>query len=870
MNKKAIPLTFFSLCLFACSPTNNESSSSIQDSSSSSSQVDDGDGNQYVNPVDEFNNEELANLETQSNEGALIYQSNRLKNAVQAKYSTDDRNDYVVSNSKMQFTHRLAASESSPSSSKLISSFKNSKGKDYFVNSFDAYVRSGEDVAYAKNSPSKIRINTTKLGYYYYETNVRDFDMSDFGYDVMLEKKFHTFSDDLRSQFRIVAQGTSSVDAIGVELKLVKTTVEKFEIFDGTSTTTSLTNSSYTGDKVQYIAFDIKDAGTFGLVFYGGAKVSLTDDGRHLILRQETINSAGKLIYGQDLEVYNRIYNDETHSFDGIKAANKLEQDPYTNKDISVDTSVDNASFVGYNPVRGVYQFHINGMNFNTSYYSTPDKKFYEKITVKNRDDRSVYFYVNSDYPLEASMVIDENEMQIPVPTQVMKNFGHENEEPIYETGDPFYGDVIIPYLARNGKTSKFSIVNVMQNWGNFPLKQLSSISYFISYYHLSTGVTETNCIAPYYSLSAYYNRFNYGWILPDFRGPSGEIWGADPQYNSVGIMCLPRFMERANLPNYQSAKINSSGLTYADIEYSYLLDDGDISFTLRHVETPQVDESRTKYRLSLDVLKDNTTLSPEDFSFFSCSSRNTNFRKYAYLNEKGEKAVIDSPKKESKAIHNLQNQKSYFTMYDKDNATLEDNNFGLLVSKSKLNGEDLPLAMYASYGELQKRQDYLALTTQEEMTLKKGDHIELDVILLPYGDEGKMEEVGDNIEKVYADSIIDPFKASNINGANNNDGPIIEVEAKDNVSDAYFVGGAMKDYSVNQTIKCTGFNKLAKPIIKKGTELKEYNYTKTVPFEGYTVSYENGKFDYSFVIKKENATERYQLSLANKQEIKI
>lgn len=850
MKRRLLVLSWFSLFLLGCA--SNSESSSID---SSEEEI----NSDYVQPIEKYDELEETKLKNNSSMGASIYQANRLKNGVQAYYSSDERDSYVIKNTTMQLTNRLSG-DSSGSSSKLVSSFKNSKGKDYFTNSLDAYVRFGSDYAYAKKASSNVRVNTTKLGYYYYESNIRDYDMSELGYDLMLEKKFHVFSDSLRSQFRVVSQGNTSLDAVGLELKFLRESVSSIAIKDESGIHTDLVDGS-TSYNALYAAFDIKDVGVIGLIFPGGGNISLSITKKHITLRQEVTLASRSLKSGSDLDLYNRIYNDETHSFDGIEKASQIENDPYTSNEIEVDTSIDGAYFEGYDPRRGVYQFHIDGMNFYTSYYKTPDKKFYEKIKVKSRDNRSVYFYVHSTLPLEGSMIIDENGMQIPLPTEVMKNFGHENEEPIYETGDPFYGDVIFPFVAEKDQTKIFSVVNVMQNWGNFPIKQLSSISYFTAYYHLSTGVTETNCIAPYYALNANYNRYNWGWVLPDFRGPSGENWGSDPQYNSVGIMCSSRFMERASLPNYQGSLIKNSGLTYADLEYSYVTDEGDMKFTMRHVEMPQNDESRTQYHVTYEILKD-TTLDTTDFSFFSCSGRNATYGYYSYLDENNEHVVISSTKQESGKLHNLHEGTSYFSMYGKDNSTLEENNFGLIVKSSTLNGNSLPLAMYSEFGAIKKKYDYLALTTKENLSLKQGDKIELEVILLPYGDEGKMKDQGDNVIKVYHDSAVDPIKAIENVGEAVDDSFIPTIKAKDNKADATFIGGSYQNNPVNYTVKFTGFDKLGVPSIKMGEELSEYKYSKTVPFEGYTVSYENGEFQYSFVIKKTSENARYQISI--------
>ncbi len=65
--------------------------------------------------------------------------------------------------------------------------------------------------------------------------------------------------------------------------------------------------------------------------------------------------------------------------------------------------------------------------------------------------------------------------------------------------------------------------------------KQISSVQFFVPYYHLSTGVTETNCIAPYYV-----DGKNL-WTLPDFRAMSAPLWAGQPQHTSGGRLYFLR-----------------------------------------------------------------------------------------------------------------------------------------------------------------------------------------------------------------------------------------------------------------------------------------------------------------------------------------
>jgi len=627
----------------------------------------------YINNIADIDEKEIANLSEQHYLGKTIYQSNRIKNAVQGRYDDVDRCNYIVSNSTMQLTHKLIHKTGDVSSSKVVSSFKNSKGGEYFVNSMDVYTRKGTDYVYGRDYDSSTRVNTNKMGYYYYEVNVRDYNFSKLGFDVNVEKTFHTYSDQLRTNFRAIAAGKTSIDAIGFELKIDKTTIKEIEYYDGNKIYNELKEDIVSSKGMQYIGFHIFNVGVIGVIFPNGSLVSLTSNSRIISIKQETPVVGQVLSATEDVSVNNRIYNDETYNFKGLRDANKIEQSPYGEDSFTVDTSKDKAKYLGYDFARGVYKFYIDSMNFYQATYLYPDKKFIEDITIHSKDDRQIYIYIQSDSSNEGASIIDKNGLQLPIPIELCKNFGHEHEEPIYEPNDSNYGVFLFPIITETGKDLNFKLISVMKNWGNYDVKQLSSISYSIGYYHMSTGSTETNCIAPYFTNNLEtYEDFGFGWFIPDFRGPSGERWPVDPQYNSVGITCIPTNNNARVKATYQKSDFVSSGTAYNDLNYSYISDDGLYKFTLRHVEMAQNDESRTYYEMDFEMLKD-TTLKSKAFSFFGFGGRNTIFDKYAYLDEKGNHTIVNANQEiGSTAFYPLQKGTSYMSVYDREDKDVE------------------------------------------------------------------------------------------------------------------------------------------------------------------------------------------------------
>ena len=166
------------------------------------------------------------------------------------------------------------------------------------------------------------------------------------------------------------------------------------------------------------------------------------------------------------------------------------------------------------------------------------------------------------------SGLLDDTKTLIPIPMQVCKNFKGEIEEP-FTLIDPAYGDTFFP-LRLNANEEAGLPFESLSELGQLSLKQLSSIQFHISYYHLSTGVTESNCIAPYFVYG------KDGWTLPDFRGASGIMWDSQPQFNSVGRLYFLSYQKDRNIGSeYTGSHIRCAGQTYVDMDYSYVSDCG-------------------------------------------------------------------------------------------------------------------------------------------------------------------------------------------------------------------------------------------------------------------------------------------------------
>ena len=845
----------------------------------------------------------------------LVY-AKSLENGVNGTFDNAAKEHYTITNQNVSLTHAVNVPASETAGQRQVTSLKNLKGGTYVSNTMDVFVLTTSNTEkYAKNSTDIISttwpngynktekacapyVNTTRLGYYYYEVNVRNLN---FGDNLYLDKTYHVYSDRMYQVYRLINSNSSAVSTIKqvtFQTMIPKSSVTKFEIRNGDTITTSYSSNALGSTEFRYAAFDIEGVGVLAFINTStDCSFWLMQDNDNYYFRQ--VKKVGTLEAGGEVSFGTRVYTDTTHDFSGMRAADEIERNPLTADDITVtghSTSLDGTGFVGYDKLKGHYVMNIAGSGFADA-YGEPDKKYIDNIKVVAKDDRDVFFMVHSTCPLEGAALTDKNDLLIPMGLEVMKNFGHEVEEPIYDPADKMYGDTLFPVKLAKGKTLEFSLVNVYQNWGKYPLKQISSISYYVSYYHMSTGVTETNCLAPYYS--TYLNKDDVGsWILPDFRGMSNdgqtyEEGGSEKhsgiQNNSVGALNgvsngSSLSSSDADLGIYQGSDIHSSGLTYADMNYSYTSKNGSYDVVYRHVEMPQTDEGRTYYTVEISF-KQATSLKYADFSIFSFDARVNGdyYKNAAYIDANGNKQVvsIDSTKlqsttsiinKWSPTLYKLNKGSSYFTYYNMVRDGIhESGNFALIVKDYAItvNGQasDIGLAFYND--RIKRNSAYSnrgSLTIAENTTFAAGDKITVNVILLPYG-KGSGESDISSVEKVYKDSATEALKVTATKGAVVEDDFIATVRATSyGVAEFTLSGGAIKNSEVNYAIRVKGLKKLGKLKVEKKNASGEWETVElasTDGFDGYSVIYEkDGTLEYSFIVTKTESDVTYRVSV--------
>lgn len=254
---------------------------------------------------------------------------------------------------------------------------------------------------------------------------------------------------------------------------------------------------------------------------------------------------------------------------------------------------------LGYDAASGLYPIHVpahqTAFGFEAA-YKNPDRRMATGITVSNDTypRRVVVKCVTGVGGLEAAVVADRYGFPLPVPAFVCKNFAGEKEEP----DDTAFGDSYFPLFLNAGDERSFQVFHLIQDWGNHPLKQISSIRFWHIFWHLSTGASETTC-------------FTQNWMrthndksifhIPDFRPMSGEMWPAQPQHHCEQ---WPGFLQYNEAPVhliYERTVFESISPCLARFTMSYHTSDDAVTARVHVMEMPQRDEMRTFVRLRYD-----------------------------------------------------------------------------------------------------------------------------------------------------------------------------------------------------------------------------------------------------------------------------
>lgn len=784
---------------------------------------------------------------------ASIKYASAVASEVDAYYTDAERSAYAMENTQMVFTHTLG---------NINSATLADKDGNVYINDFDTFYTKDGVNHFFSTSKEEGRVNTIRLGEYYYECHVRDYDAAESSFKI--DKAYHVYADRLYTQYTLLAcEATAALEAFGSQVTIDANTVKAVEVKDKNGVHDNLNIIDYAS--VEYAAFDIAGVGVVGFIVPsdGSTKeMQVERFGDTYYVTQYANYTAGTGInkydetggYSLNSVTFGcRIYTDSTHSFEGLRKAAELERNPLEN--ITVEAGNSNAAYLGYDALTGAYTLRMDGTDFNTA-YANPNLQFKAPITITCDDnDREIYIRSKGEQGgLEAGAILDDTNTLVPINVQVCKNFGGDGGEPFYGIKDYQYGDSFFPVSLKANETVSFTLLNLYQNWGNNPLKQLSSIEFHVSYYHLSTGTTESNCIAPYFVYE------KDGWLLPDFRNRSGIMWSSQPQFNSVGILKFMTYSKKALgiIPvgevrsEYTGCEIGSTGLLYSDITSDYVSDCGSYTYSLRHVEFPQTDENRTYYTLEVQFNREITFDNfKRDFDLFYFDGRFVDYNKFGYLDSENNSAQTEA-KTLTDSYYTLGSDCPYWGFYDVTDDTADQLancfgcNFAMIIKDSEIivggTEQNIPFAARINAGE-ERTSGSLTLDTKE-ITFMPGDSIKIDMILLPWG--AGTEETDENVIKVREDSALKPITVNAVTGTVVEDAFVPTILAEDGVADFTLSGGRN-----NIAVKIMGFTDLKGPkvYVVNGENKELVNFASVNGYDGYYVQYEDdGTYSFTYL----------------------
>ena len=730
-----------------------------------------------------------------------------------------------------------------------------------------------------------------------------EIDMSGVPSDLSICRTFNVYADKMHHVIQVAATAeTSGIKEIGMQTAIDADKVAKLVVKDANGLHESIDGVDWAS--AEYVGFDIVDAGIFGYILPydgkgGSIKVTLSDS--KYLIEQTMAPQNGTIIpsrttYNNEKNYYNwvaggntndfymgqRIYTDTEHDFAKFLEEAYCERNPLMGKSFTImGNGSDGVTFRGYDSLRGIYSLTINGANgFNEPYYTNPNRHYRANFAVTG-DDHDRMIYVMTSYvsgQLECAALLDKNDVLLPVPLEVGKNFSEQGgERNLYNLADITYSETIFPLVVNARVDYEYTVLNLYQNWGRFPLKQISWIQFFSPYYHLSTGVTETNCILPWtFTNQIWYNT------LPDFRGMSAPLWSDQPQHTSAGDHDWLKYTDsEGNVVRAENVwnTIDSYGPTYADVKMDYVSYDGKISVSYTHTEMPQTDENRTYYEIRYDVLEDVTVKDVvNNLQLYKVNPNDSvgKYKRVGYLNADNESVVVNANETETPVKYTLGSKCPYFSFFDMDNHATKTGygNLAFLIYNSEfiIGGEKAEPAF-----AIVNHTDTVYVTLDlEDLTLKAGDSITVNCILLPWGseqlDDGIIDEEKGNFE--YTMTLADGslYMDKNVRDVRENTllspltataGENTEVIESVFVPKLRSVNGESAEFTIsggynNVAVRVYGFEKMTVPVIyeKLDGEWKPYDVSSCASekephkYDGYMIHYDgDGSFSYSFVI---------------------
>lgn len=404
--------------------------------------------------------------------------------------------------------------------------------------------------------------------------------------------------------------------------------------------------------------------------------------------------------------------------------------------------TLEGAVYGGYDAASGLTTIHqapgLQSFGFE-GFYDNPNMRLTAGVQVAN-DGLPRTLMIRHDTPasvIESAILTDPLGFPLPIQVQSSKNFGGEMEEPV----DEHFSESYFPIRLAADETVALDSVHLYEGWGRRRLRQISSIRFFCIYYHLSAGTTETTC----FTLPMLFMNVGDGeprtYGIADYRPLSGETWMGQPQHEHVALQGWLHYFdgEEWRYPRYEGSTIMSAGPLLAWWRQFYRSSDDKVLITMEALEMPQDDETRTFVKLTYDFLED-VTIAGDTRTNLRLLNKGTYIRRVhwdtaAWIVPDGEvrTAPIEQNGEWSVLGEEIRSVNGFACTYPH-----VDGNDSVIVRRidGTLNGEPFERLGFSLLGHPDNRTETILTPLMDGDTVQAGSHLELDLVLVPYGSD--------------------------------------------------------------------------------------------------------------------------------------
>lgn len=518
-----------------------------------------------------------------------------------------------------------------------------------------------------------------------------------------------------------------------------------------------------------------------------------------------------------------------------------------------------------YNYRKGFYEIGtVTSSSFQKQFYDFPNRYETAAFSLTNDDKpRKIYIghtSVEGGAIVEGGAVLDARGHPMPLVIQVSKNFGGEKEEKFYNPDDTAFSETFFPLYLEAGEEVALTSLHLYQNWGRHMTKHWSSLGAWMDYFHSSTGVTETTCYVPFKFAGI------GGVAIADFRAMSQEtFWTGQPQHDNLAGHSFLSFYDGEvwQHAKYESTIYRSTGPNWYDIQMNYLSADSSIRISADIWETPQVDELRSFFHVTYEVLKPITIEDAQaNFRFLTITSRIQNLKFTGFAANGSESMEIDYTKSPFPVKgQKLPGENAFLAVFGD---SVRERGSNAIVIRSFKGPQGIGPAVSLQTGPykgrfVMDREDdtrLLLVPDREKLVLNPGDQFEINGFWLPYGTRDDAETPMREAELYGKDS---PKVTSCRKGTVISDLPV-KIKAENNQAEFTLKGGKNL-----LPVVITGLSDWRFPRIwkKEGKHWNLLSHARNSEFDGYQVfSEDGGTFGAVFLVYSDETEQTLKVSV--------